>query len=256
MPAKRYWNANLDTDNLSRRRGSATRLDEMLAFAETPEFEWLRDRVGDVAGRTVVDVGGGMGMHALIWARAGARVLVVDMAVERMRALRALARRAGVADRIAVVVGQAEAMPLRAATARVVFTKSVLIHTDLPAAAAEIHRVLQSDGQGAFIEPLAGNPLIRLYRRFAAPRIWRSITRYFDAGAIDDLRQPFGRLRWKPFYIVSAGSFFWQYGWRNLARFRRSLRRWRRVDTWLAERWPRLEAWAWFAAIEVRKGEE
>ncbi|GAG29658.1 unnamed protein product, partial [marine sediment metagenome] len=135
-------------------------------------------------------------------------------------------------------------------------TKSVLIHTDLAAAAAEIHRVLQSDGQGVFIEPLTGNPIIRLYRRVAAPRVWRSITRYFDTRALDELRRPFGRLRRKPFYIVSAGSFFWQYGWRNLARFQRSLRRWRRVDAWLTRRWPRLESWAWFAAIEVRKDQD
>jgi len=249
-----YWNANLDSDNLSRRQGLAPeRLDKALAFAATPEFGWVRERVGDVTGRLVVDLGGGVGMHALLWARAGARVVVVDLAAQRLKALREAARAAGLAHRLSFVAGSAESLPLRAETAHVVFTKSVLIHTNLPAAARELHRLLKPGGCGAFIEPLDRNPIIRLYRRWFAPKIWRRIARYFDAQSLADLRRPFGRLRWKPFYLVSAGSFFWLYGRKDLARFRRSLRRWRRVDAWLLAHWPALEHWCWFAAIVLRK---
>jgi SAM-dependent methyltransferase len=144
-------------------------------------------------------------------------------------------------------------MPLREGTADVVFTKSVLIHTSLAAAAGEIHRVLRAGGRGLFIEPLDRNPIIRLYRRFLAPRAWRAMTRYFDFRSLAELRRPFGFLAWKPFYLVSAGSFFWQYGWKNLSRFQRSLRFWRRADRRLLRLWPALDWWCWFAAIDVRK---
>lgn len=254
MDSRSYWNANLDTDNLSRRGGAShQRLDEALAFARTPEFEWLLERFGDAQGRLVIDLGGGVGMHALLWAQAGARVVVVDMALERLKSLRAVARRAGLADCISFVVGKAEFLPLRPATADAIFTKSVLIHTDLPIAAQEIRRALRPGGQGLFIEPLVGNPIIQLYRLVLAPRIWRSITRYFDRRSLDTLRRPFGRLRWKPFYLLAAWSFFWQYGLKRLDRFGRSLRRWRRVDSRLLHRWPRLDTCCWFAAIEVRR---
>jgi SAM-dependent methyltransferase len=254
MDSRSYWNANLDTDNRSRRGGAENvRLDEALAFARTPEFEWLLERFGNAEGRIVIDLGGGVGMHALLWARAGARVVVVDLALERMKSLREVARRAGLAERISFVVGRGEFLPLSAETADAVFTKSVLIHTDLPIAAQEIRRALRPGGQGLFIEPLVGNPIIQLYRIVLAPRIWRSITRYFDRRSLDTLRRPFGRLRWKPFYLLSAWSFFWQYGWKRPDRFGRSLRRWRRFDRRLLRRWPRLDTSCWFAAIEVRR---
>ncbi len=254
MKSRDYWNSNLDTDNLSRDGGSAhDNLERSLAFADTPEFEWLRGRLDDLRGHCLVDLGGGVGMHALIWARGGARVVVADLALERMKALRRLARREGLADRVDFVVGGAEALPFAAESVGAVFTKSVLIHTDLPRTSREIHRVLRAGGQGLFIEPLSLNPLIRFYRRWFGPKIWRSITRYFDRDCIEELRAPFGRLRWKPFYLLSAGSFIWQYKSKNLSRFRRSLRFWMRWDRRLARRWPRLESWSWFAAIEVRK---
>ena len=254
MKTRDYWNENLDTDNLSRRGGeSHPDLDEAFAFAATPEFEWLRRRVGDVEGSLVIDIGGGIGMHALLWAQAGARVVVVDLALRRLAALRTIAQNAGLADRIDFVVGSAESIPLSADSADVIFTKSVLIHTNLPSAAREIHRVLRPGGHGAFIEPLNRNPIIRLYRRLLAPKIWRSITRYFDDESLRELRQPFGRLRWKQFYLLSAGSFFWQYGMKRLIPFRKSLRRWGRVDAWLMNHWPTLSEWCWFAAIEVEK---
>ena len=259
--ARQYWNSNLDTDNLSRKGGgsgtqNAVQLKESFAFASTPEFEWLQERVGDVQGRFLIDLGGGVGMHALLWAIAGASVIVVDPAVQRMQLLRRIATQAGVAERIRFVAAAAESLPFREGSVGVVFTKSVLIHTDLPRAAREIHRVLEPGGQGLFIEPLNRNPLIRLYRACFAPRIWRNITRYFDPSALDDLRAPFGRLRWKPFYLASAWSFFWQYspfGIKNLQRFQDSLRRWLRIDARLTRRWPYLESWSWFASIEVRK---
>ncbi|MBN1865751.1 class I SAM-dependent methyltransferase [Candidatus Sumerlaeota bacterium] len=258
--ARKYWNGNLDTDNLSRKRRTtgASEFEESLAFASTPEFEWLRRRADNVEGRLLIDLGGGVGMHAILWAQAGARVVVVDPALRRMHLLRRIADQAGLADRIRFVAAAAEALPLRSDSVGVVFTKSVLIHTDLPRAAAEIHRVLEPRGQGLFIEPLNRNPLIRLYRLLFAPRIWKRITRYFDRSALSDLRAPFGRLRWKAFYLASAWSFVWQYGpfgLKNLGRFQESLARWRRVDRRVLSRFPRFEPWSWFASIEVRKGE-
>lgn len=254
MDSREYWNANLDTDNLSRRGGAEHGdLDEPLAFASTPELLWLRERLGDVEGRLIVDLGGGVGMHALYWARLGARVVVADLALERLRRLRELARKAGLAEQIHFVAAAAEALPFGSVSVDVVFTKSVLIHTDLPRAASEVHRVLVDGGRGTFIEPLGRNPLMRFYRRWFAPRIWRSITRYFDEEGIAALGCPFAELRWEPFYLLSAGSFFWQYGRKNLGRFRASLRRWQRVDAWLLERWPALRVWCWFVSIEVRK---
>ncbi|NQU42183.1 class I SAM-dependent methyltransferase [bacterium] len=256
MTSKSYWNRNLDTDNLSRPGGTAhADLEESFAFARTPEFEWLEGRIGGMEGKRLLDLGGGVGMHALMWAAQGARVIVADLAIERLRALRVLADQAGLGDRISFVVARGEELPFCERGFPVVFTKSVLIHTNLQFVMREIYRILLPGGQGIFIEPLNRNPIIRIYRRLFAPSIWKKITRYFDRDSLDEVRLPFGTVRWKGFYLLSAGSFFWQYGCRRLGRFQSSVRFWRRADMWILRRWPQLEWWCWFAAIEVRKPE-
>lgn len=253
MRAREYWNANLDTDNLSGDPArSSGNLEEALAFADSPDFRWARKRLGNARGRTIVDLGGGVGMHGILWARAGATVVVVDPAERRLAALRKIARRAGVVANMRFLVGGGEALPLAARSVDAVFTKSVLIHTDLAQAAVEMRRVLKPDGRGLFIEPLCRNPLIRLYRAILAPKQWRDITRYFDRKALAELGKPFGGYRLRPMYLCAAGAFFFQYGLRSLGLWRRAMRLAMRIDRALMRLAPALRAWCWFACIEVR----
>jgi len=254
MDTKNYWNANLDTDNLSRDGGSQhADIAQAVELARTPEFEWLLSVAQPLAGKTLIDIGGGIGMHAIIWARAGAHVVVADLAAERLKALCVLAEKDGVAERMQFVACRAEELPFAVESADFVFTKSVLIHTDLPVAAKEMARVLRPDGRGLFIEPMNRNPIIALYRHWFAPKEWRDITRYFDQWSLDALRGGFGFLRWKPYYLLSAGSFFWQYMLCRPKHFAQSLAFWRRIDRKLTRRFHALEKWCWFAAIETRK---
>ncbi len=251
---REYWNQNLDTDNLSRQGdGAALDLDEAIRFARTPEFEWLRDQAACLDGKTLLDIGGGLGMQMIIWAREGARVIVADMAEARLQAAREIIRQAEVEDRVQLLAAKAEELPLPDAAVDFVFTKSVLIHTDLPRAAREMYRVLKPGGRGLFIEPLNRNPIIGLYRRLFAPKIWRTITRYFDAKAIGELAEPFDDCRVEKFYLLAAGSFFWQYGLKRCAHFEKSIRFWCTVDRGLMRLLPFLRGWCWFASIRLDK---
>ncbi|RLP92402.1 bifunctional 2-polyprenyl-6-hydroxyphenol methylase/3-demethylubiquinol 3-O-methyltransferase UbiG, partial [Micromonospora sp. CV4] len=67
------------------------------------------DRRGD-AELTVLDVGGGTGGFAVPLARAGHRVTVVDASPDALAALTRRAAEAGVADRIAAVQGDGDAL--------------------------------------------------------------------------------------------------------------------------------------------------
>ena len=255
MRARAYWNANLDTDNLSGElRVSREAIDEGMAYAESPDWRWARRRAGKrLEGRTLVDLGGGIGMHGLLWAREGARVIVVDMAEKRLAALRQIAEAAGLSDQMRFVAGSAESMPLANDSVDVVFTKSVLIHTDLPDAAREVRRVLRTGGRGVFIEPLTGNPLIRLYRTWLAPGEWKSITRYFDDAAIAELSEPFGAVRTHAFYLLGAAAFAFQYGWRHMGLWRWTMRAFGRLDRAAMRLAPGLRHWCWFCGLCVRK---
>jgi SAM-dependent methyltransferase len=94
------------------------------------------------AGRTVLDVGAGTGIFAAAWIAWGARAVVAVEPSEAMR--RQLARRAG----IAVVAGDAHALPVGTAVVDVVWMSAVLHHLrELRRCAREVGRVVRPGGR-------------------------------------------------------------------------------------------------------------
>ncbi len=123
--------------------------------------------LGDVAGLRVLDLGGGGGSAAVVLAGHGARVLVADVSRESLRLARAQAGKFGVAERVSAAAADGLRLPLRAGSVDRVLGLGVLHHLGDPAAAGrEVRRVLAPGGRAAFAEPLAGNPLLALARRF------------------------------------------------------------------------------------------
>jgi ubiquinone/menaquinone biosynthesis C-methylase UbiE len=96
------------------------------------------------AGLRVLDLGAGTGIFARAWPGwCSCRVV----AVEPSGAMRAEMLRPGAAARVGVVGGRGERLPLRRACVDVVWLSAVIHHVeDLPRCAAEIRRVLATDG--------------------------------------------------------------------------------------------------------------
>ncbi len=61
-------------------------------YYRSPHLRRVRALIGDVEGKRVLEVGGGMSVQPLILARLGADVWVVDVSARRLEALRHLAR--------------------------------------------------------------------------------------------------------------------------------------------------------------------
>lgn len=253
--AERYWDQVLDVQNLEREAdGPAMDLETEIGFVGSPDFlravKWLRGaRVEGTAW--VADLGAGLGAPTFALARAGLLVLAIDTSPARLRALMERARQAGVADRIRPVVARAEALPLARMALAGVFTKSVLIHTDLPRAAAEIGRVLAPGGRAALLEPQPGNPFVSMYRRFLAPAAWRGITIYFGPArhaivAAELNRVAHARLQVEPFFFIAFFAFVFQYAWPRLAVFRGLVALLHRLERPLMRYCPRL---AWFGLM-------
>jgi SAM-dependent methyltransferase len=251
---REYWDANLDPQNINRPAASLRRdIEEEIAFHETPDEIYARQLMGSIAGARVLELGAGLSAHPIILARAGARVIVVDFSLERLKRMRSLVAESGFTGSIFFVCCAAEALALRSECLDLAYTKSVLIHTEIREAAGEIRRVLKSGGSGVFIEPLRRNPFAALYRAFCAPAEWRRITSYFDRNRIAALRSEFGNLDNRPFYLFSFLAFYWQFGRRNFRTFSKSLRLLMRVDDFLFRLLPFLRGFCWFAVIRVRK---
>jgi SAM-dependent methyltransferase len=102
-------------------------------------------------GECVLDIGCGAGMDLLLAARRvgpGGSVIGVDPTPAMRRRARSAARAAGLADRIRIVKGEAEALPVDDASVDVVISNGVLNLTpDKARAFAEIRRVLRPSGR-------------------------------------------------------------------------------------------------------------
>ena len=253
-PQRPYWDSNLDTKNLSDGQSQRLDLDEEIGFLSSPEYLYARGRMGDVSGAAVLDVGCGMGVNALALAQAGARVVAFDLSLPRLKALKTWAEAEGLGDRVFPVQGAIESAPLRDGSVDRAFTKSVLIHVDVDAAAAEIARTLAADGRGVFIEPARFNPFAAAYRLLFAPNIWRAIAAYFDGKRWARLTRPFASAERRPFFLLSFLAFYWQFARRDRKRFARALRFWGRVDEALFRLCPPLKALRWMDVMTVCKG--
>lgn len=255
---RRHWDSVLDPQNLDERRNVPPAIDEELAHWDTPEQRWAVARLEPVAGCRVLELGGGLGVGAAALARRGARVVLFDISPRRAGQARKALADAGLADRVHIVVGAAEQMPFRDGAFQRVTTKSVLIHTDLPRAAGEVHRVLEPGGRAVVIEPLASHPAMRMYRRWFAPASWRTITRYWNRRCLEQFADPFGgrraALRLRRFYLLGFLSAAFTYGrfrHRGLRRIAESLLE--PIDALLLGMFPRLRRWCWFVVVEARR---
>ena len=115
-------------------------------FHHSAEFEETMDVVGGFEGRDVLDLGAGTGIASLAIANAGAaRVYALEpdpSPVVGRGAIAALAH-----DRIEIVDGVGEAIPMPGESVDIVYGRQVLHHTrDLEAVAREAMRVLRPGG--------------------------------------------------------------------------------------------------------------
>lgn len=251
-----YWNKNLDPQNLGREKHEAVNWENEFAFYHTPDQDYALRQVRPLRGKQVLELGAGLGINAINMAAEGAHVAAVDIAHDRLVALRQrqadFVSRRSFTGKLHLVKAAAEALPFRDAAFDVVYSKSVLIHTDLDRSVAEARRVMADGGVGTFIEPMTQNAFVNLYRLWFAPKIWQSIARYFGEEELEIFRRVFRSIEVKRFYFLGFFAFVWQFALPVRVLFRVSL--W---NLWLVDKLlmqvPALAKRAWFAVVVVRK---
>ncbi len=128
-------------------------------------LEYAFALLGDVSGRTVLDLGCGSGENSLLLARRGAEVIGVDIST----ALLSLASRRlalnGVASSARFLFGSAHDLPLPDASVDVIMGIAILHHVNLEKAAKEVHRVLKRGGKAIFQEPVRDSAAVRTVRK-------------------------------------------------------------------------------------------
>jgi len=226
--------------------------------------------LGDVRGKTVLDLGCGAGEAAVYLALQGAKVTAVDLSPEMISRTQELARVHGVSIETAVM--PAEQLAFEAEQFDCIYGSSILHHADLRLTLTEAARVLKSDGKAVFIEPLSYNPAINIYRYIA--RDVRTPTE--TAFRFRDLKQAndcFSNSEFEFCWLTTLNVFLYMYFieridpvkdryWKRIVRehqrYKRMFGRLHRLDRWLLKAFPFLRYWCWTTVIQLsgRKGGE
>lgn len=131
-----------------------------------PEIVWIAERLGDVSGKRVLDLGTGFGEAAVEFARRGAEVTAVDISPGMLELTQDIARRHG--QTLTTVEASATDLSKFAdASFDIVYAANVLHHVDIAPCIDEVRRVLVPGGRAGFFDPVAYNPAIQVYRRLA-----------------------------------------------------------------------------------------
>ena len=252
-----HWEQTLDADNLGREETPGN-IEQQLALFETADVRLALQALEPLNNRLVVDLGGGLGLGAILLARRGARVVVTDLSMPRLKLARKTVARLGLDDRVSFVAAEGERLPFGDGKAGGLFTKSVLIHTRRDECAAECGRVLGAGGRAAFIEPLDGNPFVNLYRRLAAPRIWRTITSYFNRREIATVARGMKqagsvRIRVRPLFFTAFFASVFQFAIKNVRLYRLAEDFLLKLDSLLFRAMPGLKKRCWFVVMTFSK---
>ncbi len=167
----RELRAHTEDDVLAESYRLKSRFPHIYSFPSRKRFFALIDSyLQDLAGKTVLDYGCGRGEASLSYLERGATVHGIDISLVYIESARQTAAEAGYTkDRCAFHVMDAHALEFEDGIFDLVVGYGILHHLDAELALAEIHRVLKPNGRVLLQEPLADNPLLKLYR-FLTPR--------------------------------------------------------------------------------------
>jgi SAM-dependent methyltransferase len=192
----------------------------------SPEPAYMAGLFGDVAGKRLLDVGCGPGEATVYFSRKGALVTALDLSPGMCAATRALAEHHGVSGNVETIVAPAEHSGLPDGSFDLIYGSGVLHHVDIVEAAREVDRLLAEGGRAAFMEPIAYNPAINVYRRMSTD-LHTPTEHPLTKQDIRTLKEMFPTLAHREFELMTLAIFVWMYAVERLSPS--EVRYWKRI---------------------------
>lgn len=213
----------------------------------TPHYlEYSFHLLGDVCGKTVLDLGCGSGQDLVPLVKRGATVIGIDISPDLIKIARKRAASYGISPRMEV--GSAYETGLPGESVDVVFCMALLHHLDLPRARAEIRRVLRAGGRLILSEPIRFSSTVDRVRKLFPP----------SKSDISEFEHPLTRkelsLVIDGFEVIAQRNFRLPFVPLLARKFKASRRPVLFCDRWLLGHFPRLEKVATVKVMSLRKG--
>ena len=164
-----------------------------------------------IKGKHILDIGCGMGDTSIYFGLKGAKVDAVDISPGMISVVKKLASKYKLSRTVKAEVMVAEKLEFPDSTFDFVFGNGLLHHTNHKLTLKEVYRVLKPGGKAFFIEPLAHNFLINVYRKKASdvrtstekPLIYKELSNMTT--------EKFNNRYHKEFHFFTLLIFIWFY---------------------------------------------
>jgi len=217
-------------------------LNPSLNAAHALEFAYYL--LGDVRGRTVLDLGCGSGQNLIALASRGANVLGVDISPHLIRLAQQRLDTAGKVASLRVATAYDTGVPEESID--VVFAIAVLHHLELPVVREEIRRMLRKNGRLIFSEPIRFSRTLNLLRTFFPARDEISSHEHplnrADLAAITEGFTVMSQRNFRLPFIPLLGAH----------RSSHDKRMWE-TDRWLNQHFPKLEHYATVKVMSLKR---
>jgi ubiquinone/menaquinone biosynthesis C-methylase UbiE len=205
--SRRISKEQQENDQIYRRRSLESLDLSKTHYGHRQMLDWAIQRLPNLNGARILDIGVGEGQSSVLLARAGARVTGIDISGEALTRANELAMRSGVTPEFIRMAGEELRFP--DASFDAILCMSAYHHMDLERATLEFVRVLRPGGRVVMIEPLATNPPAWLYRKIGGlfAREATSEETPLRVADLKRLRQHFRRVEWQGMFLLSVGLF-------------------------------------------------
>lgn len=229
-----------------------------------PENRFIMQRLGEIRGKRVLDLGCGAGEAAVYFALQGADVVAADISPGMVEAARRLAAMHGVSLTGHVLNAMEPDLP--EGSFDIVYAANLLHHTE-PAGTLEVmYKLLVPGGRACFWDPLKHNPVINVYRRIASG-VRSEDERPLSINIIKTVRSMFSSVDYDTFWLSALWIFlrfyliervdpnkerYWKKIFTDEERLRPLYLRLERMDRYL-KKLPLMKSMCWNIAVVARK---
>lgn len=165
-------------------------------------------KLGNLEGKRVLEVGCGRGWLTRILATMGAEVWTFDISAEAVRETRAMTEKLNFQDKVHVDQMPAEKLTYDSGMFDIVVGNAILHHLDLNTSVKQIRRVLRKGGKAYFMEPLGHNPLLNLYR-WITPHLRTDDEVPMRIKQFTIFKDNFTRFEHEEYYLTALFALLW-----------------------------------------------